>query len=71
MWPLAAGAGPVARLRPIAHPLPARPPARPARARCRFELAQAREAFATLLQRKVLGKMLLMVDAHAAPLARL
>jgi hypothetical protein len=30
-----------------------------------------REAFATLVQRKVLGKMLLLVDPQAAPPARL
>ena len=49
-WLLGASARPISNLPPHAPG----PHARPALAR-RFELAQAREAFATLLQRKVLG----------------
>lgn len=37
----------------------------------RYDLVDVREAFAALLQRKVMGKMLLLVDPQASPRARM
>jgi NADPH:quinone reductase-like Zn-dependent oxidoreductase len=37
----------------------------------RYDLVDVREAFSALLQRKVMGKMLLLVDPQAAPASRM